>query len=112
MSNKYGISIEDEKRIRTRDKTCVYCHKEMMSSNGGGWCGDWATIEHLNYLPPWNNPATVAMCCWSCNSSRSNKKLTDWFKSSYCMDKNINTETVAKPVKDYIKSILSLVDTP
>ena len=66
---------------------------------------DWFTIEHLNYLPPWNNPETVTICCWSCNSSRGNKKIRDWFKSSYCISKNINEKTVAKPVQEYIQNI-------
>lgn len=103
MSNKYGIPLEEEEKIRSRDKTCVYCHKEMMSPNDGGWFGDCATIEHLNYLPPWDNPATVAICCGSCNSSRGKKPLLDWFKTLYCLKKNINQGTVAKPV---LKNIL------
>jgi hypothetical protein len=31
------------------------------------------------------------------------KKLQDWFKTPYCIAKNINEKTVAKPVKDYLK---------
>jgi len=29
MSNTYGISEHDEREIRARDKTCVYCHIVM-----------------------------------------------------------------------------------
>lgn len=65
--------------------------------------GDWATIEHLNHLPPWDNPATVAICCWSCNSSRGNRKLQDWFKMPYCLGKSINENTVTEPVRKYLQ---------
>lgn len=108
--NKYGIPSENLKNIRERDKCCVYCHKIMTEPSCGGWRGDWATIEHLNYLPPWNNPNTVAICCGSCNSSRGIKKLSDWFKSSYCLERNINEKTVAKPVQEYIKYIENFID--
>lgn len=105
MSNKYGIPEDELKKIRARDKVCVYCRKAMIDPGTSGWRGDWATIEHLNYLPPWNDPTTVVICCWSCNSSRGNKKLPDWFKASYCMKKNINEKTVAEPVKRYIRAM-------
>ena len=103
MPNKYGIPEERLKKIRTRDKTCVYCHKVMIDPSISGQRGDWATIEHLNHLPPWNNPDTVAICCGSCNSSRGKKKLLDWFEMPYCTEKNINSETVAEPVKEFIQ---------
>ena len=104
MKNKYGIPEDSLDTIRERDKTCVYCHKTMIATSESKYQSDWATIEHLNHLPPWNNPATVAICCGSCNSSRSNKKLLDWFTTPYCVEKNINIDTVAKPVKDYIET--------
>lgn len=63
MSNNYGLPENRLNEIRDRDKTCVYCHKIMNQPSIGGFRGDWATIEHLNYLPPWNNPDTVAICC-------------------------------------------------
>jgi len=101
MPNKYGIPEDALNKIRARDKTCVYCHKEMINPGASGRRGDWATIEHLNHLPPWNNPATVAICCWSCNASRGNKKLLDWFKTAYCMERKINEDTIAVPVREY-----------
>ena len=97
-------------KIRARDTTCVYCHKEMIKPNNNGSRKDWATIEHLNHLSPWNNSSTVVICCGSCNSSRGNKKLLDWFKTSYCKKRNINENTVAKPVKEYIKYIENFID--
>ncbi|TSC89382.1 MAG: hypothetical protein G01um10145_539 [Microgenomates group bacterium Gr01-1014_5] len=103
MSNKYGISEKELIKIRERDKTCVYCHKVMIDPRSRGRRIDWATIEHLNFMPPWNNASTVAICCWSCNSSRGSKKLLDWFKGEYCLIKKINEKTVAKPVREFIK---------
>lgn len=103
--NNYGIPNKELEKIRERDKLCVYCHKEMTNPSDGGPRNDWATIEHLNYLPPWDNPNTVAICCGCCNSSRGKKEISDWFKTSYCIERNINQATVAKPVQEYIKLI-------
>ncbi|MCX6786713.1 MAG: HNH endonuclease [Candidatus Kaiserbacteria bacterium] len=105
MTNKYGLPEEELKKIRARDTKCVYCHKAMINPSSGCSKCNWATIEHLNHLSPWDNPDTVAYCCGSCNSSRGKKKLPDWFKTPYCVQKNINEKTVAKPVKKYIRKI-------
>lgn len=102
MSNPYGLPEKDLERVRKRDVRCVYCRKKMVKPSKEAWRGDWATIEHLNHLPPWDNPATIAICCSSCNSSRGNKLITKWFESSFCKEKNISAQTVAKPVLFYI----------
>ncbi|HEC30703.1 MAG TPA: HNH endonuclease [Candidatus Yonathbacteria bacterium] len=109
MKNQYGIPEEDLDKIKVRDNACVYCHKTMIEPSEGGSRKNWATIEHLNHLPPWNNPNTVAFCCGSCNSSRSNKKIVDWFKTPYCIERNISFDTVAEPVKEYIKKYENLL---
>ena len=75
----------------------------MAKPSKDAWRGDWATIEHLNHLPPWDNPKTIAICCSSCNSSRGNKLITEWFESSFCKEKGINAQTVGQPVLAYIK---------
>lgn len=102
MSNNYGLPEDKVDEVRARDKTCVYCHKSMTDPKDRGSRTDWATIEHLNHLPPWDNPSTIAICCASCNSSRSDKRISDWFKTQYCIERNINLETVAEPVRKYI----------
>lgn len=109
MLNKYGLPEKDLNEIINRDKVCVYCHKKMTSHDTTGKRGDWWTIEHLNYLPPWNNSHTVAICCWSCNSSRGQLKIRDWFKTRYCIAKNINESTVSAVVKEYVIAIESLI---
>jgi len=82
----------------------------MSQPNNSTWRGDWATIEHLNNLPPWDNANTVAICCGSCNSSRGAKKIAHWFKTRYCIDKNINEKTVAKPVQEYLRYVEGFID--
>ena len=101
--NQYGIPDDELAAIRARDTICVYCRKSMIYPCVGKKQRDWATIEHFNVVPPWNNPLTVAICCGSCNSSRGTKKLMDWFKTPYCVERNINENTVAQPVKNYLR---------
>jgi hypothetical protein len=103
MDNAYGLPPDELGAIFERDGVvCVYCHKNMSDHVPNSHRGDWYTIEHLNHLPPWNNPKTVAFCCWSCNSSRGNKPLREWFKTRYCQLRNINEATVGEPVKTYL----------
>lgn len=102
MLDKYGLKTEDKEKVRKRDKKCVYCHKQMIYPFDINRRQDSATIEHLNHLPPWNNPETIAYCCGSCNSSRGKRTITDWFESTYCKSKNITLKTVAQAVQDYI----------
>lgn len=102
MSNTYGISEQDELEIRARDKTCVYCHIPMEQSSRAKGPSE-ATIEHFNNDGPFDEKRNVAICCRSCNSSRRDKSLSDWFKARYCRDNKINEETVAKPVREYLR---------
>ena len=105
MKNSYGLPGVELDKIRIRDKTCVYCHKALLSHSVSNPRKDWYSIEHLNYLPPWNNPETVVICCWSCNSSRGSKKIRNWFKTPYCLLRNINERTVTETVRNYINKI-------
>ncbi|MDO8269129.1 MAG: hypothetical protein Q7T54_00470 [Candidatus Levybacteria bacterium] len=113
MANKFGIPHDIEILIRKRDKNCVYCHKKMIYPFHQSNPIDFATIEHLNHRQDWNSVESyvqeglpvdeiVTICCKSCNSSRGSKPLKDWFESQYCQGKNINYNTVAKVVKNYI----------
>jgi hypothetical protein len=102
MSNTYGVSDEDEKAIRARDKTCVYCRKPMkkhphkMDASG-------PTLEHFNNDGPLKKKYNLAICCRRCNSSKGTKKLSPWFETPYCIERNINQKTIAKPVREYIR---------
>lgn len=101
--NRYGIPAAAERAIRERYAHCVYCRKRMAQMRDGGPRGDCATLEHLNYMPPWDDPSTVVMCCWSCNSSRGNKPLLAWFRTSYCKARNISLATVPSEVRAYVQ---------
>ncbi len=105
MKNNYGLPGDALDLIFKRDEVCVYCKKNMADHHANNPRADWYTIEHLNYLPPWSNPATVVMCCWGCNSSRGNKKLEDWFMTDYCLTRNIALNTVTETVREYIYNI-------
>jgi 5-methylcytosine-specific restriction endonuclease McrA len=100
MSNTYGISKQDERDVRARDKTCVYCgilmkqYPHAISASG-------ATIEHFKNNGPMQKKYNVAICCRRCNSSKGTMSLSAWFKTPYCREKKINKETVSKPVKEY-----------
>jgi hypothetical protein len=110
MSNKYGIPDADEREIRARDKACVYCHIAMKEyAHTRGTPGDKATIEHLHNDGPFDHKSNLAICCGRCNSSRGNMELLDWFQTSYCKDNNINEETVAQPVQEYIRFIVHFI---
>ena len=107
MANKFGIPEGELLKIRARDKKCVYCHNEMIYPFIRAKQGDCGTIEHLNFDGPfyWNEGLQIkdiVICCGSCNSSRGQKKLSDWFRTKYCIDQNINEDTVADPVKEYL----------
>lgn len=99
MSNTYGISKQDEREIRERDRSCVYCNTAMTQTGASG-----ATIEHFNNDGPLNEKFNVAICCRCCNSSKGTMTLLAWFETAYCRDNKINKETVANPVKEYMRS--------
>jgi hypothetical protein len=74
-----------------------------------GCPSDKATIEHLNRHPPfrWSRGLQekhLIIVCARCNSSRGTKRLTDWFASSYCLKKRINSKTVAAKVRQYLRT--------
>ena len=84
MANQYGIPLDVEQRLRARDTSCVYCRRQFSTEDRRGW----PTIEHLSEKLPfrWNKGLTedgLAICCWSCNSSRGQKTLHDWFRSRF-----------------------------
>jgi len=107
MSNAYGIPEQDEREVRARDKTSVYCgvlmkqHPHAMSASG-------ATIEHFNNDAHLKEKYNVAICCRRCNSSKGTKRLSAWFKTPYCREKKINQKTVLKPVRDYMGRFATL----
>ena len=107
MTNKFGIPENELQKVCSRDKKCAYCHKEIIFPYDVNRRHDNATIEHLNFDGPfyWYDGLQIediVICCGSCNSSRGIKKLQDWFKTEYCITRNINENTVADPVRKYL----------
>ncbi|MBP6885781.1 MAG: HNH endonuclease [Candidatus Pacebacteria bacterium] len=99
MSNNWNIPDQLEKEVRLRDTSCVYCGVKFKKNFRAG-----ASWEHINNrakdIEKWN----IVLCCRSCNSSKGAKNISDWLKSQYCMDNNINSHTVATIIKSYIKT--------
>lgn len=114
MSNSFGISPQDEEELRARDKTCVYCRKVMKThaeiKAAKGERADEATVEHLNFNGPFYvrdglRREDLVICCRGCNSSRRERRLLDWFKMDYCVNRNIKEDTVEKPVTRYLREL-------
>src|SRR5262245_47894113 len=105
LSNKFGIPDQVERRLRARDTRCVYCGKPFSTDSRG----TTASIEHLDERPPFHwkdglREEAFAICCVSCNSSRGTKTLEDWFQTASCRALRINADTVAEPVKIYLRT--------
>jgi len=119
MSNSFQIPPDVEAETKKRDKDCVYCHEPLKSKAelkalGIGYKTE-RTLEHLCHLKPfyWKGKpgkpggltkAGIAYCCRSCNSSRRDKPLMEWFTGEYCDVKKINEHSVAASVKEFIKN--------
>lgn len=106
-AKKWGVSERVLREIVVRDRVCVYCGRSMkLHLTSIGTPGDKKTIEHFANDVMFEDEQTVedvGICCGSCNSSKGGKKLSDWLKSPYCLERNINVNTVADPVKNFIK---------
>jgi hypothetical protein len=103
--NKWVISGRDEAEIRKRDKRCVYCDVKMKAyQKARGVPRDKATWEHIDNND--SNPKhliNIVICCGECNTSKSAKKLLEWFESEYCKQNNINERTVSPVVKNWLR---------
>lgn len=107
MVNSFRIPDEVEQRLRERDQVCAYCGCQMKAYVGVPGCpGDKATIEHLNRHPPFYWPdldeGTLVIACGSCNSSRGEKRIMDWFETEYCQERAIGPDTVNPVVQAYL----------
>jgi hypothetical protein len=59
-----------------------------------------ATWEHIINDAQIVTRENIALCCWSCNSSKGAKLLADWFQSAYCLRHGITPDSVAQVVKE------------
>jgi hypothetical protein len=95
--NKWNIPDWLESEVKDRDKKCVYCGNEFSSSKKSR--RSQATWEHIINDAKIINLENIARCCFSCNSSKGNKKLSDWLESDFCKRRGITKDTVADVVR-------------
>ena len=102
MANKWGIPIEVENLVLSRDKSCVYCGVIFnKNDNSRKTKQSW---EHIVNDIRINGADNIALCCMSCNASKGAKLLEIWLESKYCKDKGITKDTVALIVKEAIEN--------
>ena len=95
--NRWKIPKWLEREVIERDRSCVYCGVEFSDQTGTG--GAKPTWEHIVNDARIINRENIARCCASCNASKSDKDLADWFESDYCRRRGISEKTVAEVVK-------------
>lgn len=102
MANKWGIPIEVENLVLSRDKSCVYCGVIFTKNdNSRKTKQSW---EHIVNDIRINGADNIALCCMSCNASKGAKLLEIWLESKYCKDKGITKDTVALVVRKAIEN--------
>ena len=103
--NRWGIPKELEAEVRARDRDCVYCRVKFTERSTNGDRRRYPTWEHFDNAR-WNDRSimevNVALCCHSCNCSKGAKLLREWLASPYCIQRHINEETVADPVRRFL----------
>lgn len=103
--NNWGIPDSLEKEVKARDKTCVYCGIQMIEkAPPRGPRKALATWEHIINDASIVSRENIARCCWSCNSSKGTKRLSDWIEASYCKTRGIDKGSVAEVVKETLRN--------
>ena len=97
MANRWNIPEEVEIFVKSRDLECVYCRVDFSQIHES--IKTKPTWEHLVNDIRLNSADNVALCCYSCNSSKGAKSLEDWLSSKYCVSKGITRDTVGLVVK-------------
>jgi len=100
MANNWNIPKVLEEEIRLRDKVCVYCNVEFTSLKVSK--KTTASWEHIINDAKIITRENITLCCCSCNASKGQKELSLWLESKYCNDKNINYNTVAPIIQEFI----------
>ncbi|MDD5052673.1 MAG: HNH endonuclease [Sulfuricurvum sp.] len=100
MANNWNIPAWLEKEVRERDKQCVYCGAEFTSAKVSKKTA--ASWEHIINDAKIITRENIALCCCGCNASKGQKQLSVWLQTSYCQERGINRETVARIIKEAI----------
>jgi hypothetical protein len=95
--NQWNIPDWLEREVKDRDRHCVYCRVEFGTSKETR--ESIATWEHIVNDARIVNRENIARCCFSCNSSKATKSLSDWLESDYCRKRGITMDSVAEVVK-------------
>lgn len=95
--NRWNIPVALEKEIFERDRACVYCGVKFKAGKASRRF--IATWEHIINDASIVTRENIARCCFSCNSSKGTKKLTDWIKSAYCKQRGISKKSVAMVIR-------------
>ena len=100
MANKWNIPDWLEKKVRNRDKQCVYCGVkftpvQVSKKSAASW-------EHIINDAKIITRENIALCCCGCNASKGQKQLSIWLQSKYCKERGINSNTVAPIIKQAI----------
>ncbi|MFA6281764.1 MAG: HNH endonuclease [Candidatus Omnitrophota bacterium] len=95
--NNWNIPKWLEKEVIERDKICVYCGVKFGSSKQ--FRKNKASWEHIINDSKIITKENIARCCVACNASKGIRKLSEWINSKYCIEKNINKNTVSKIIK-------------
>lgn len=103
MANRWGIPKEIELIVLKRDLHCVYCG--ILFSDSDQNRKTRRTWEHIINDIKINGAENIALCCGSCNASKSNKKLENWLQSKYCERKKINKESISNVAKRHLEKI-------
>lgn len=102
MANNWNIPEWLENEVRERDRACVYCGvgftpTKVSKKTAASW-------EHIINDAKIVTRENIALCCCGCNASKGAKNLSDWLQSKYCIERNINPETVSLIIKDAIRN--------
>jgi hypothetical protein len=95
--NRWKIPDCLELEVRARDVRCIYCGVEMMGRpNADGRRARVATWEHIINDARIITRENIALCCSACNASKGTKRLGEWLKSTYCKNRGITKNTIAR----------------
>lgn len=102
MANNWNIPGWLEKKVRERDKKCVYCGVEftpakVSTKSASSW-------EHIINDAKIITKENIVLCCRGCNASKGQKQLSVWLQSKYCKERGIIPNTVAPIIKQAIEN--------
>ena len=101
--NRWNIPNWLEQEVVARDRNCIYCGVEFVSSrterrSRPSW-------EHIVNDALIVNRENIALCCISCNASKGAKSLAAWLESTYCRRRSITSESIAEIAKSALAKI-------